>query len=130
MWADRIVGVRRNGMEPLVAPTLERWFTTPYRAAHPETMARIGGLIRATQPAGYIGSGQAIATLDTTVRLKELRCPTLVIAGADDAGTPPAMGNVIAEQVPGARYELILSASHLCNVEQAEAFNHLLLEFL
>jgi 3-oxoadipate enol-lactonase len=130
MWGDRIAAVRAQGIEPLVAPTLERWFTPAWRQTHPAVMARIGGLIRATPATGYIGSGQAIATLDTTSRLSELRCPTLVIAGTDDAGTPPAMGRKIAEQIPGARFESIDSASHLCNVEQAEAFNRLLLEFL
>ena len=130
MWAERIDGVRRNGIEPVVQPTLERWFTAPYREAHPEVMARIGNLIRATPPPGYIGSGQAIATLDLTERLPALRCPTLVIAGADDVGTPPVMGRRIAERIPGARLETIASSSHLCNVEQAVAFNHLLGEFL
>lgn len=130
LWTERIAGVRANGMAPLVQPTLERWFTPPYRAAHPQVMERIGGLVGATPPAGYIGSGQAIARLDTTDRLKELRCPTLVIAGAEDAGTPPAMGRTIADRVPGACYELIPSASHLCNIEQAQAFDRLLLDFL
>jgi pimeloyl-ACP methyl ester carboxylesterase len=45
-------------------------------------------------------------------------------------GTPPAMGKKIAEQVPEARFAAIGSASHLCNVEQAQAFNSLLLDFL
>jgi len=130
LWTDRIAGVRARGVEPLVAPTLERWFTAPYRAAHPEVMERIGKLIRATPAAGYIGSGQAIAALDVTDRLPTLRCPTLVIAGADDAGTPPDMGRKIAGQVAGARFELIPSASHLCNVEQAAEFNSLLGDFL
>jgi 3-oxoadipate enol-lactonase len=129
-WDERIAAVRANGIEPLVAPTLERWFTAPYRAAHPDTMARIGNLIRATPPAGYIGSGQAIATLDVTEKLPALRCPTLVIAGADDAGTPPAMGQRIADNIPGACFELIESASHLCNIEQAADFNRFLLDFL
>jgi 3-oxoadipate enol-lactonase len=130
MWGDRIAAVRAQGMEPLVAPTLERWFTSPWRQAHTEVMARIGGLIRSTPVVGYIGSGLAIADLDTTARLPALRCPTLVIAGANDAGTPPAMGRKIAEQVPAARFESIDSASHLCNIEQAETFNRLLLGFL
>lgn len=130
LWAERVAGVRRNGIEPLVAPTLERWFTAPYRAAHPEVMARIGDLIRATPAAGYIGSGQAIAALDVTDRLPALRCPTLVIAGTDDAGTPPAMGRTIAAQIAGARFELLPSSSHLCNVEQAASFNRMLGKFL
>lgn len=130
MWAERIDGVRRNGIEPIVQPTLERWFTAPYREAHPEVMTRIGKLIRATPPAGYIGSGQAIAALDLTGRLPALRCPTLVVAGTDDAGTPPTMGRTIAERIPGALFEAIPSSSHLCNIEQAPAFNRRLVDFL
>lgn len=130
MWSERIAGVRRNGIEPLVAPTLERWFTPSYQATHPEVMARIGNLIRTTPAAGYMGSGQAIATLDVTEKLPALRCPTLVIAGADDTGTPPAMGRLIAARIPGARFESLPSSSHLCNVEQADVFSRELCRFL
>lgn len=130
MWADRIATVRAQGIEPLVAPTLERWFTAGYRNAAPESVARIAALIRATSPVGYIGCGHAIAALDTTPRLAAIRCPTLVIAGAQDVGTPPAMGRLITQQVAGARLALIESASHLCNVEQAETFNTLVTDFL
>lgn len=130
MWADRIAAVRDNGMAPLVAPTLERWFTPPWRDANPAVMARIGGLIRATPPAGYIGCGHAIAALDTTARLSTISCPTLVVAGSQDMGTPTGMGRTIAENIPGARFELIDPASHLCNLEQAVAFNRLLVDFL
>ena len=130
LWAERIAAVRANGIEPLVGPTLERWFTAPFRQTNPAAMARIGALIRATPGEGYIGCGYAIAGLDTTERLPQLRCPTLVIVGAADAGTPPGMGRRIADQVSGARFESIAAASHLCNIEQATVFNRLLTDFL
>ena len=130
LWAERIAAVRANGIEPLVGPTLERWFTAPFRETNPAAMARIGALIRATPIAGYIGSGQAIAGLDTTDRLAQLRCPTLVLVGAVDAGTPPGMGRRIADQISGAHFESIAAASHLCNVEQPTVFNRLLVNFL
>lgn len=130
MWAQRIDTVRRQGMEPLVQPTLERWFTPAFRAAQPEVMARIGALIRTTPPAGYIGSGMAIAGLDVTGRLSAIQAPTLVLAGAEDAGTPPAMGRLIAERIRAARFQLLPSASHLCNIEQAARMNLMLKQFL
>ena len=40
------------------------------------------------------------------------------------------MSQEIAAAIPGARLELIPDASHLSNIEQAEAFNRLLLDFL
>lgn len=130
LWAERIRVATGQGMEPLVQPTLERWFTAPWRAAHPEVMERIGGLIRATPVAGYIGCAQAIASIDITDRLHEVKVPTLVVVGDQDVGTPPAMSQTIAAAIPGARLEVILEASHLSNIEQTETFNKLLLDFL
>jgi len=130
LWAERIRIASEQGMAPLVQPTLERWFTAPWRAAHPEVMAQIGGLIRSTPVAGYVGCAQAISRIDVTERLNGIEAPTLAIVGRDDIGTPPAMSQAIAAAIPGARLEVIAEASHLSNIEQAEAFNRLLLDFL
>lgn len=130
VWQERIAMVREKGMGVLVEGTLARWFTAPYRAAHPEVMERVGALIRNTPSAGYIGCGHAIPAIDVTDRLGELACPTLVIVGAEDAGTPPDMAREIAAHIPGARLEIIPDAGHLANIEQAERFNRLLLDFL
>ena len=129
-WEERIRLVRAKGLAVLVDSTLERWFTAPFRAAHPDEIRRIAGLIRDTPPAGYIGCGRTIPTLDITRRLHELTHPTLVIVGAADTGTPPAMAREIAAAIPGARLEIIADAAHLSNIEQPEIFNRLLLEFL
>ncbi len=130
LWPERIRQIEAAGLEPLVRPTLERWFTAPYRAAHPDVVARIGELIRTTSPMGYIGCCHAIAGLNFTPRLKEIRTPTLALVGDQDAGTPPAMAEALAAGIPGARCVVINNAAHLSNIEQAEAFNRLLLEFL
>lgn len=130
LWPERIRIAAEQGMQPLLESTLARWFTAPYRAAHPEVMERIGTLIRNTPVTGYIGCAQAIARIDVTDRLHDVKAPTLVIVGAEDGGTPPAMSEEIVAAIPGARLEVIPEASHLSNIEQAEDFNRLLLEFL
>ncbi|MDK9725476.1 MAG: alpha/beta fold hydrolase [Sterolibacteriaceae bacterium MAG5] len=56
--------------------------------------------------------------------------PTLVLVGADDPGTPPAASRAIAEAIPGARLEIIPSASHLSCLEQEAVFNRLVANFL
>ena len=62
-WQERIRLVLEQGTAPLVDATLERWFTAPYRAAHPEVMARTAALIANTPAAGYIGCAQALQIL-------------------------------------------------------------------
>ncbi|MEZ5616373.1 MAG: 3-oxoadipate enol-lactonase [Rhodocyclaceae bacterium] len=130
LWAERIRIAQEQGMAAHVEPTLARWFTAPWRATHPEVVERIGDLIRDTPVAGYVGCAEAIARIDLTDRLPAVKAPTLVIVGRDDPGTPPAMSEAIAAAIPGARLEIIPDASHLSNIEQAEIFNRLLLDFL
>lgn len=130
LWDERIALVRAQGCAATVDGTLGRWFTPGFRAARPEVMARIGKLIAATPAAGYIGCAGAIRALDITAQIGAIAAPTLVVVGADDPGTPPAMSEVIAAAIPGARLERIPSASHLCCIEQPEIFNRLVHDFL
>jgi len=129
-WPERIRQIESTGLGPLVAPTLERWFTAPYRAAHPEVVARIGAIIRATPLAGYVGCCHAIAALDFAMQLKALNMPTMVMVGDSDPGVPLLLAQELADAIHSARLEIIASAAHLSNIEQAAAFNQLLLEFL
>jgi 3-oxoadipate enol-lactonase len=130
IWEDRIKTVGAKGMAPMVAGTLERWFTAPFRARRPDLMEQIGAMINSTPPAGYIGCCHAIPKINLTDRLQELRCPALVIVGEEDPGTPVAMAREIHAALPGAQLAILRSASHLSNVEQPEAFTQVLLDFL
>lgn len=130
LWEQRIAQARAEGMEAMVEGTLGRWFTEPYRFENAAVMERIATLIRNTPLAGYAGCGRMVASLNTTEALCAIQAPTMVLVGEEDAGTPPAMAEVIARGIPGARLEVLPQASHLCNVEQAELFNELLLAFL
>ena len=123
VWADRIKLAETRGMQPLVEPTLERWFTEPFRKAKPEVVARIGAQISATPVPGYVGCSHAIPKINLTARLKEIRCPILVIVGEQDAGTPPAMAREIHDNAPGSKLVVLPGAAHLSNVEQPASFD-------
>ena len=129
-WPERIRQIETSGLEPLLAPTLERWFTTAYRAANPDLITRISNLIRSTPVAGYVGCCHALAQLDFHTRLSAIKLPALVMVGEQDPGTPPAMARELAAAIPGAKLEIIPEAAHLSNIEQAETFNRLLSAFL
>ena len=130
LWGERIKIAREQGMAPLVESTLARWFTEPYRRSHASVVERIAAGIRATPPAGYAGCCDAISKIDLTDRLPEIKCPTLVIVGEQDMGTPPAMARAIADNLPGAELKIIPSAAHLSNIEQAQTFNDAMTKFL
>ena len=117
-------------MEPLAQPTLERWFTEPFRKSNPAAVDAIRKLILATPVAGYAGCCHALPKIDVTARLKEIKCPMLVIVGADDPGTPPAMAREIHENAPGSKLVVLPQAAHLANLEQPAGFTRALRDFL
>jgi 3-oxoadipate enol-lactonase len=130
LWAERIRTAETQGMEPLVEPTIGRWFTAPFIQQRPDVVDRVRAMIRATSPRGYAGCCHAIAALDLTDRLPAVKLPTLVVVGEQDQGTPVAASRAIHERIAGSRLEIIPSASHLSNVEQPEAFTRILTGFL
>jgi 3-oxoadipate enol-lactonase len=62
--------------------------------------------------------------------LHRISVPALVLVGEDDPGTPVAASRAIHERVKGSELVILKSASHLSNLEQAEAFNQAVTAFL
>ena len=62
--------------------------------------------------------------------LEDIVIPTLVLVGEEDLLTPIGDAEIIAGAIPSARLEVIRGAGHLSNLEQPQAFNAALLEFL
>ena len=129
-WKARIDAVQAGGLASIAGMVASRYFSEAFRAEHPEIVAMVMQRFAATPQAGYLGCCEAIAELDFTDALASVRAPTLVIAGAQDAGTPPAMSRSIAERIPGARLEVIADAAHLSALERPAQFAALVHAFL
>ena len=59
---------------------------------------------------------------DRRAALGSITAPALVIAGADDALTPPALAEVMVQGIPGAESATIAGAGHLSALERPEEF--------
>ncbi len=130
VWLDRIKTAETKGMEPLAQPTLERWFTEPFRNSQPAVVDAVRKLILSTPVAGYAGCCHALPNINLTARLKEIKCPILVIVGEQDPGTPVAMAQEIHANAPGSKLVVLPAAAHIANLEQPEGFTRALREFL
>ena len=128
-WAERIALVRKSGVAPLAALTMERWFTKGFRDRAPETIARMTEMFLKTSPEGYVGCIEAIRDMDHRALLGKIAAPTLVIAGRHDPATPLDMNEFIQAHIPGARLA-VLETAHIANVEAPQAYADTVLEFL
>jgi 3-oxoadipate enol-lactonase / 4-carboxymuconolactone decarboxylase len=129
-WDARRQAVFSGGMNKLEGTFLERSFS-------PETLARrdprvdsLRRIFLGTNPVGYAGCCAAIRDMNHTSLLREIRIPTLVIAGYKDVATPwEGHGEVLAREIPDTR-AVRLAAAHLSNIEKPRSFTAALLDFL
>lgn len=62
-------------------------------------------------------------THDTLDRLPAIDAPTLVLAGEIDITTPPRLGRVVADAIPGAEFEILPGEAHQPFQEVPDVFN-------
>lgn len=127
MWAERIAAVHAGGLEAVVDPTMQRWFSKSFHS-DPEFPAWRNLFLR-TPAMGWTGCSAAIAGTDFISSTSGLRLPTLAIAGSEDGSTPPDLVFETADLIPGAQKELIRGAGHLPCVEKPEEYAALLTAF-
>ncbi len=124
-WLARAATVRADGLAAIVDAVLARWFTSSF-----VEVPAYRELFLSTDAEGYARCCQALAAFDVRDELSSIGAPMLLIAGADDPTTPPAVVEAIAHAVPNARFAVIPGAAHLANVERPDDFNRLLEEHL
>jgi len=102
------------------------WIYTP-RAHADGTVAQI---VKEALAFPHKPSPEAIQrTLDAFVahqtadRLHDIAAPTLVLAGDEDAVTPPRYGRIVADGIPDARMEVLSGEAHQPFQESPDAFN-------
>ncbi len=129
MWNARIATARKDGMKPIAASVIERWFTPEFRAFFPDRVAKAQRMLENTSPAGYSACCAALRDIDLRDAVAQIKTPTLIIYGSKDPVTPVADAEFLGERIQESS-KIELNAAHLSNVEQADAFTKAVSKFL
>jgi pimeloyl-ACP methyl ester carboxylesterase len=76
------------------------------------------------------GDFTACNNLDITEAIAGIGVPALVVCGVEDKMTPPSLSRFIGDRIPGAKLTLIEGAGHFVMLEDPEAFNTALTDFV
>lgn len=102
------------------------WIYTP-RAHDDGTVARIIEEVLAfpypQDPEDFFAFGEAFVHHSTAGRLAGIAVPALVLAGGRDLIARPELGRTVAEQIPGAMFEVMESEAHQPFQEVPAAWN-------
>ena len=131
MWHKLRESVQQKGLEPIVEPTVQRWFSADFKAANPEVLEKVRAMIRGTTREGYLGVTAAFLGLNVEDKLPRIGVPTLYVSGAEDKlGGPPDLMKSLSEKVKGARHVSVPNAAHIANIQNPAGFNAVLEGFV
>ncbi|MFK7856649.1 MAG: 3-oxoadipate enol-lactonase [Granulosicoccus sp.] len=130
MWNDRISTAREKGITALLDGTLQRWFTPPFLKNDKAAVENIAHMIRTTDAGGYIGCASAVRDMSQTSILSQIKVPTIIIVGEDDPACTVEQSKVLEEHIKDSELIILKNASHLSNIEQSDAFNIAMMNFL
>lgn len=117
LWHERARLVRDGGMDAIADSVVPRWFTPSFVRRHAGEVEPVLEMLRGTQPEGYAGCGEAIASMDLRPLLPSVKAPTLVVSGAEDPAAPPWVGAETARGIPGSTFRVIRGTSHFAHYE-------------
>jgi 3-oxoadipate enol-lactonase len=121
-WAERARSAEFKPRAEQLEFQRDRWFGTAFRAAHRETVSRVCDIFLRTSGAAHAAACRALGALDATDQLGRITAPALVMVGAEDYATPPAMARDIAAGIGGAELIILEGARHMSLVEQPSAW--------
>ena len=112
--------VRAGGMTAVLDTAIGRMFPPDFAAANPAAIEERKRALAAVDPQCFARACLALADLDLGHRLGAIRNPVLVMCGALDQTTPPALARELATRIAGARYEEIPGSGHCPMLEQPD----------
>jgi 3-oxoadipate enol-lactonase len=122
--------VAAGGMGAIADMAARRVFSPAYLARHPEAVEARRRVLLGIDPAAFQTACAVLAEADLGTRLPAVKVPTLVVCGAQDQATPPALNRLIADKVPGARYVELPDCGHCPPLEQPQAFLAAIADFI
>ncbi|HVK68941.1 MAG TPA: alpha/beta hydrolase [Polyangium sp.] len=123
---QRIVALRVLGLPGFARKIAEKNLPRPDQEA---LRRKLAARLAQNDEAAYRAASHAILGWSVAERIGTIRCPVLVVTGDQDY-TPVAAKEAYAARIPRARVVVVADSRHCTPIDQPEAFNRLLIDFL
>ena len=127
--------IRKNGMAAAVDNQIKNHFPESFSRENPRIIDWYRSHYVANDPDSYIAIMNDLGRFDSTDRIGGIRCPTLIVAGDEDAGSvagsrPLESAAALHRLIPGSILEVITGANHYPHIDHPEIFNTKTVHFL
>jgi 3-oxoadipate enol-lactonase len=128
---NTLIELARHSAADVIERLLPKLVSEKTRAQRPDVLDEVRNIASVQTPTAIINALEALRDRpDATPGLADIKVPTLVIVGTEDALTPPMVAQLLVERIPQATLVKIEGAGHLSNLEHPSLFTEQVRSFL
>ena len=117
---------RDQGLDVLVRPTLDLWFTAETANHDSALIALVQQMLLAADPEGYARACEALVSADLRSGAPRIQATTTILAGEHEVPAFVAGAEWLHASVPGSQLEWIPGGRHAASLECATEFARIL----
>ncbi|MBC7283125.1 alpha/beta fold hydrolase [Hoeflea sp.] len=125
----RAKAVREHGMADVADQVASAGLASSAAQDNPTALAFVRESHMRQDAEGFAKSCEALAGADRAAA-SAIKCPVLAVAGDEDAVSPPGNAYQLADEIKGARAQILSGCGHWAPVEKPNECRQLLSEFL
>ena len=120
----------RNGTS-ITIDSINRWFSDDFLKNNPEVYKFIYNLLEKKNNEDFLSAYKVFVESDQyNINYLNFKMPTLIMTGENEVGSTPLMSEGISKEIDDSELYIIKNAKHGATIEQAEAVNQKLNNFL
>lgn len=129
-WAERAARVRHEGLAAMAEELSGRWFAPAFVAEQPATLTGWQTQLARTDDESYARCCELLAAADFRGRLAGYTGAVTLVAGSEDASTPPPSLDALADEFSQATGIVLDGVGHVSSVEAPARLAELMIRAL
>lgn len=118
------------GMAAISGAAMQRMFPPAFAEGHPDLVADRVAVFQSINPDVFAAACLALSELDLSAELSGIGNKVLIVTGAEDGATPPALGTALADALPDGRFIELAGAGHAPHIQATDRLVEIISPFL
>lgn len=120
----RLDSVQNNGLNGIIEPAIQRWFTGSFIDSRPPILERVRQTLLENNLSNYqkayevfvFGDRELVPSVDT------IECPCFIITGENDVNSTPSMAYALSRRIKGSEVKILRGLAHGAPIEAPKKF--------
>ena len=120
----RLDSVQNNGLNGVIEPAIQRWFTGPFIGSRPPILERVRQTLLENNLSNYQKAYEIFVFGDRELGpiVDTIECPCFIITGENDVNSTPSMAHALSERIKSSEVKILRGLAHGAPIESPKKF--------